>query len=79
MPVWQILLRNERTETVEADVIHHDATGSLYFSLQVDDNEFIICRAYAARHWKDLLLTSFQSTKSKTKIKLAKEQNDYNH
>lgn len=79
MPIWNILVSDNKTETVEADVIHHDATGSLYFSIQLEENEYIICRGFAARQWKDLLLVSLQSHKPKqTKSKHTKEHNDYN-
>jgi hypothetical protein len=69
MPIWQIITEAEMKESIEADVIHHDAAGSLYFSLQIEENEYIICKAYAARQWKTINLTSLTKTKTKQRTR----------
>lgn len=69
MPIWRIWTDSEKdaSELVSADAMHHGHVGDLYFSLQVGENEYTICQAYAPHEWDKVKLLELTETKTTNK------------
>ena len=82
MPIWKVYTdtSEDKSDLVQADVLHHGNIGDIYFSTKVKEDEYTICAAYAPHEWDKIILIEFDQpqTKPKPKTKTKQETSPFN-